>query len=281
MDTNFQTTFRKPLAAKLPDRIISSEILETMAPPSEKTQSIYENIKTMDESLKIQQDSMKQRLNINVAENLGVKCSQASATQPLSDDVFGKGLKLNLTNSVFATNDQNTDKAQLGASTQLSLEKDGVSVFTSRNASLSTGVYTPTVTTTTGAEYNDNTMGAHINKTTGQNIDVLNVGGSFRHKDITARAEYFKDASMGNRTDLGLGYNPKNGVNLNAGYSNFNGQKSVNMGISVNNQNGLSPGINITSNGDYTSNVRYKMMTLGLSKIAQNKGFNFGTSFQF
>ena len=87
----------------------------TMAPPSEQAQSIYENLKTLYESLKIQQDSMRQRLNVNVTKNQGVQYSQASAIQPLSDDVFGQDLQLNLTNSVCGTNNQNSDKAELAA----------------------------------------------------------------------------------------------------------------------------------------------------------------------
>ncbi|MEI8128191.1 MAG: hypothetical protein WCG95_01110 [bacterium] len=254
----------------------------------------------------------------------------------MADKLFGqKDLQVNLDNSVYGSSMQEGNYATLGGSTKLSIEKGALSIFTSRNASLSTGIYTPTVTTTTGAEYNAKTLGAHISQTNGSNVDVLNIGASVRYENLTARVEHFNDASIGKRTDLGLEYNPENGVNLNAGYSAFNGQnsvnmgigvnnpngvnlnagysafngqnsvnmgigvnnpngvnlnagysafngqKSVNMGIGVNNPNGLSPEVVIASNGDYTSTVRYKMMTLGLSKISQNQGFNFGTSFQF
>ena len=207
---------------------------------------------------------------------------QTTFRKPLADKLFGqKDLQVNLDNSVYGSSMQEGNYATLGGSTKLSIEKGALSIFTSRNASLSTGIYTPTVTTTTGAEYNAKTLGAHISQTNGSNVDVLNIGASVRYENLTARVEHFNDASIGKRTDLGLEYNLKNGVNLNAGYSAFNGQNSVNMGIGVNNPNGLSPEVVISSNGDYTSTVRYKMMTLGLSKISQNQGFNFGTSFQF
>jgi len=208
---------------------------------------------------------------------------QTTFRKPLADKLFGqKDLQVNLDNSVYGSSMQEGNYATLGGSTKLSIEKGALSIFTSRNASLSTGIYTPTVTTTTGAEYNAKTIGANISKTCGQNVDILTIGGRLGKQDaLSGSVNYSKDSSMGERVDLGLGYNPENGVNLNAGCSIFNGQKSVNMGIGVNNPNGLSPGFNITNNGDYTSTVRYKMMTLGLSKISQNQGFNFGTSFQF
>lgn len=167
-------------------------------------------------------------------------------------------------------------------STKLSIEKGPVSVFTSRNAYLSTGVYTPKVTTTTGAEYNGETIGISISKTTGQNVDILNIGGRLgKQEALSGSVNYSKDSSMGGRLDLGLGYNPQNGVTVNAGGSFVNGQKSINVGIGVNNQNGFSPGFNITNNGDYTSNVRYQMMSLGLSKTAQVRSFSIGISGSF
>ena len=208
---------------------------------------------------------------------------QTTFRTPLSTELFGQSdLKLNLENSLFCTTNQNTDKAELGASTKLSIEKGGASVFTSRNASLSTGVYTPTVTATIGAEYNGEAIGANISKTYGQNGDILNVGGRLGKQDaLSGTVNYAKDSSTGERVDFGLGYNPQNGVTVNAGGSVFNGQKSINVGIGVNNQNGFSPGFNITNNGDYTSNVRYKMMSLGLSKINKTPTFSLGVSGQF
>ncbi|MEI8389638.1 MAG: hypothetical protein WCG23_07100, partial [bacterium] len=179
--------------------------------------------------LRLELPESKKIPQINTCETKqsDIKSINAVNNIPLAENV-------NLENSLLGktTIGHGGNDAALEVSTKVKITKDSFSVYQSIHAGVKKDNDSLQITNTTGIEYqNENGIGVNISSTYGAGSkNSLNFQAKIGDERMNASVDYSKNSPRGDEANLSLGYSPKKGVNLNAGYSTAGGNGHFSTG---------------------------------------------------